>query len=82
MSMTFLRHFQCTQYSQHQTFPTTTLYLIFRNIMINISCPIYTLVFYQCEAIATVLQYRTAFFGVFLSFASMWIFGAHHDNLI
>jgi hypothetical protein len=34
--------------------------------MINVLCPIYTLVFYQCKAIATVLQYRTAFYGVFL----------------
>jgi hypothetical protein len=34
--------------------------------MIKVSFPIYTLVFYQYDAIATVLQYRTAFYGVFL----------------
>jgi hypothetical protein len=44
--------------------------------MINGSCPIYTLVFYQCVAIATVLQYRTAFYGVFRTLVDPAL--AHH----
>jgi hypothetical protein len=33
--------------------------------------PYYTLVFFQYKAIATVLQYRTAFYGVFQHKASI-----------